>query len=269
MRKILFALGFILASGAAAHAADSAQVVLVCGTPNTTYTVGRDFAITQNTSGLVCMNATVTVSGTSDVNLKQINGATANAFNTGVVGASTLRVTLATDVALPTGANVIGGVTQSGNWTARIVGNIGGIFDAVLGAAPPANAVQVSGIASGATGGLTSALKTCDLHAKYDASDNGNSTLVTGVSGRKVYICGYVLANGVTATNLSLTEGSDANCATNNAALTPAYQLVANASIGVMTPFWTGLAVSTNAYFVCVKSSAGNAHQAELFYSIQ
>lgn len=41
--------------------------------------------------------------------------------------------------ALPTGANVIGGVTQSGNWTVRVVGNAGVSLDAVIGAAAPAN----------------------------------------------------------------------------------------------------------------------------------
>jgi hypothetical protein len=35
--------------------------------------------------------------------------------------------------------------TQAGNWTARMVGNAGGLFDAVVGAAAPANAVQIGG----------------------------------------------------------------------------------------------------------------------------
>jgi len=43
----------------------------------------------------------------------------------GAVSATTQRVVLATDVALPTGANVIGGVTQSGAWT---VTGSGGTF---------------------------------------------------------------------------------------------------------------------------------------------
>lgn len=219
-------------------AADSAVVVANCGTPPVTYTAGQSFAMTQNTTGTLCTSATVTVSGTSSVNIAQVNG------HTVVESAS--------------------GVMKVG-----ITGNAGAALDAAVGAAPPANAVQVGGVASGATGGLTASLKTCDLHAKYDSNDNGNITLVTGVASRKVYICGYILANGGTATNLSLTEGSDANCATSNAGLTPVYQILANQSVGVMSPFWAGLAVSTNAYFVCVKSSAGNAHQAEIFYTIQ
>lgn len=137
------------------------------------------------------------------------------------------------------------------------------------GAAPPATAQYNGGLGSGATGGLLAGLKTCDLHAKYDASDNGSKTLVTGVSGRKVYICGYIMATGGTATNLKLREGSDADCASNGADLTPAYQLVANDRIGMQAPFWTGLVTSTNAYYVCINASAGNAHQAQIWYTIQ
>lgn len=48
--------------------------------------------------------------GPSDVNIKQVNGATTTAFNSGVVGDQTQRVVLATDVALPTGTNNLGNV---------------------------------------------------------------------------------------------------------------------------------------------------------------
>lgn len=211
------------------------------------------------------------------VNIAQVNGGTV-ATGSGAMNAQTLRTALATDSPgiITTGTAgsassqvlTIQGVTSM----TPILANPGTAANwgvVATGAAPPANAVQVGAVASGATGGLTAGLKTCDLHAKYDASDNGNITLVTGVSSRKIYICGYILANGGTATNLSLTEGSDANCATNNAGLTPVYQILANQSVGVMSPFWAGLAVSTNAYFVCIKSSAGNAHQGEIWYTIQ
>jgi len=198
--------------------------------------------------------------------------------------------TLNTNVtaAIPAGTNEIGGVNvtkfagtaaavNSGNkdaGTPRVVNAtdqpaLAAAGQGATGAAPPAGATQAGAVGSGATGGLLAGLKTCDLHAKYDASDNGSITMVTGVSGRKVYICGFILATGGTATNLKLREGSDANCATNGADLTPAYQLVANDRVGMQAAFWTGLAVSTNAYYVCVNASAANAHQAEIWYTIQ
>lgn len=43
----------------------------------------------------------------------------------GTVSANTQRVVLATDVALPTGSNVIGAVTQSGSWTVAVSGTVG------------------------------------------------------------------------------------------------------------------------------------------------
>lgn len=175
----------------------------------------------------------------------------ATAANQATEIASLATIATNTGAAIPAGTNLIGNVGSA------------------TGSAPPSGAVYAGANGSGATGGLLAGLKTCDLHAEYDASDNGSKTLVTGVSGRKVYICGYILATGGTATNLKLREGSDADCATNGADLTPAYQLVANDKIGMQAAFWTGLAVSTNAYYVCVNASAGNAHQAELWYTIQ
>lgn len=167
--------------------------------------------------------------------------------------------------------------TNSGNKSAstpRVVEATDAPANALKGqgataAAPPSGAVQAGVVGSGAAGGLLTSPKVCDLHAIYDGSDNGSITLVTGVASRKIYVCGYVLATGGTATNLKLTEGSNANCASNSANLTPAYQLAANAQIGALSTFWSGLAVSTNGYYICVNASAGNAHQAEIWYTIQ
>jgi hypothetical protein len=65
-------------------------------------------------------------------NLAQLGGA-AISMGTGVRGVGVQRVTIATDDVVP--------ASQSGNWVTRIVGNIGGLIDAVIGAAIPANGV--------------------------------------------------------------------------------------------------------------------------------
>lgn len=193
--------------------------------------------------------------------------------NVSSVATAVTGFTVSSHTAIDMNQHLVNGlaIATAANGTAKVgvVGNAGGAFDAATGAAPPANVLYMGANTSGATGGLLAGLKTCDSHAKYDASDNGSITLVTGVASRKVYVCGYILATGGTATNLKLREGSDANCATNAADLTPAWQLVANDKIGMQSSFWTGLAVSTNAYYVCVNASAGNAHQAEIWYTIQ
>ncbi len=183
-------------------------------------------------------------------NLTEIGGNTVD-VGPGTGGSATLRTILDSTQTIPAGT---AGTPASAALTVQGIASMTPVAAGALGSG---------------TGGALSNLKTCDLHAKYDASDNGSITLVTGVSSRKVYICGYVLATGGTATNLKLREGSDANCATNGADLTPAYQLVANDKIGVVGSFWSGLVTSTNAYYVCVNASAGNAHQAEIFYTTQ
>lgn len=64
------------------------------------------------------------------------------AVGSGVVGTGVQRVVLATDVALPTGANVIGGVTQSGTWN---INNISGAVSLPTGAATEATLSTLNG----------------------------------------------------------------------------------------------------------------------------
>lgn len=179
-------------------------------------------------------------------------GGSAVASGTGAVGSTTPRVAVGTDTATVAG-------------TAPATAGI-----AATGAAPPAGSVQVAAVASGATGGLMAGLKTCDLHAKYDASDNGSIEMVAAVSGRTIYVCGFILATGGTATNLKLVDGTGTNCATGTPVdLTPAYQLTANDKIGANSAFWNGLKTTGTNRALCVNASAGNAHQAEVWYTIQ
>lgn len=77
---------------------------------------------------------------TQNVNITQING---GAISLGQkTMANSFPVVIASDQSAIS-------VSQSGNWTARIVGNIGGILDAVIGAAIPANAIFVGANKSG------------------------------------------------------------------------------------------------------------------------
>jgi hypothetical protein len=227
-------------------AAHAASPVAICGLSGTD---AQHNCVEPNSDGSITVQSN-TGTGTLDVNIDQVGGVSTD-IGLGNAGAATIRVAPATDTLVPLG---------TAGTAATSISTVQGIQSMVP--------VAAGALGSG-TGGTLSNLKTCDLHAKYDASDNGAITLITGVSSRKIYICGYILATGGTATNLSLREGSDANCATNGAALTPLWQLVANDKIGVNSGFWTGLVTSTNAYYVCVNASAGNAHQAEIWYTTQ
>jgi hypothetical protein len=145
-------------------------------------------------------------------------------------------------------------------------------IDAAVGQAAgdaPTTFSAIGGRSSGATGGLDQPVRLCDLFAKYDGTDNGSKTLVTGVSGRKIYVCRAILMTGSTATTLKLREGSDADCASDAADITPPIQLVANDKVGWGGSFWDGMITSTVAYNLCQNASAGNSHQVMVWYTIQ
>jgi len=254
----------IVAQGTALGSVKNGLVGGSVTTSAPSYSTGQISPLSIDTiGGLRVTNPTITAQGTA-------LGSTRTTLQGGSV--TTAAPSYSTGQISPLSLSTVGNlrvdgssVTQpvSGTVTATVAST------SATGSAPPASASYVAGNGSGATGGLLAGLKTCDLHAKYDASTSGSTTLVTGVASRKVYICGFIMATGSTATNVKLREGSDANCATNAADLTPAYQLLANDKIGMQSPFWTGLAVSTNAYYVCINASAANAVQGELWYTIQ
>lgn len=118
----------------------------------------------------------------------------------------------------------------------------------------------------------------CDKTAIYDASTNGSTQIVALSGTTTIYICGYAITVGTTATSVKLTAGTGTNCASAasgatsngssgaNAAVTPAYQIAANGGIVVHGSFWTGRhAGSANA--LCVNASAANAVQVEVSYA--
>ena len=70
----------------------------------------------------------------------------------GVVTGGTQRVTLATDVALPTGSNVIGAVTQSGTWN---ITNVSGTISLPTGAATAAKQPALGSAGTASTDVIT------------------------------------------------------------------------------------------------------------------
>lgn len=138
---------------------------------------------------------------------------------------------------------------------------------ATNGSAPSTSSIGVGGNGSGATGGLQRLQIICDQHAFFDSTTQ-LTTLVAGVSGRKVYICGYIVSTGATATNIGLTSGTGTNCASTSVAITPVYKLLANDSRGANSPTWNGLITLANGDNLCQSASAANDHQVEVWYAI-
>lgn len=275
MNRHLIALAAILALACAwlptpaAAQLSNANVVTSCG--SATYPSGATRAITQDTTGKLCdasngggggasyTAATAPFSVSAGVN-KPAGIDTANSAQfTELCKPGT---TTCVDPTLPSGvigADGVNIVSSSNPFNTQDASS------GSTGAAPPAKAINNGISQSGVLKGIIG----CDLHASYDASDNGSKTLVAGVSAKKIYVCGYTLATGGTATNLSLSSGTGTDCVSTSVNITPAYQLVANDRVGANSAFWNGQVTLANADNLCVKASAGNAHQAEVWYTVQ
>lgn len=158
--------------------------------------------------------------------------------------------------------------------TVRNLGNAGAAFDAAIGAAPPANGVYFAGISSGATGGLLIAPTVCDLFANIQQT--GNAQIITGVSGRRIYICA---ANLVTATaqNVAIVAGTGTTCATTTVAvpgtaggLTAAtgWNLAANSGIVLGTGIGVVAKTTVNQDNLCVFQSGSGQLSGGISYAI-
>lgn len=248
--------GLVLGAVGFAVAGAGSIAILDGGSVSRTYAVttdGSGFFMARNTlwdSVAGANGAAVTAANalkvdnsavTQPVNVSQFNGVTPLMGN-GVSGTGAQRVSISSDNTAVAGLGV-----------------------AATAAAVPANAVYMGAQASQVLKGMTA----CDTHAFYDASDNGKKTVVAGVAAKKIYVCGFLMATGGTATNLSLTSGTGADCVTTSVAITPAYQLVANDKLGANSAFWNGLVTLANAENLCINASAGNAHQVEVWYTVQ
>src|ERR1035437_25707 len=118
------------------------------------------------------------------------------------------------------------------------------------GSAAPATAQYVGGISSGNLGGIVA----CDSSAQIAMSTATTTQMVALVSGKSVYVCGFVI-NGGGATTAKLVHGTGTSCATGQTSLTPAFTLAS----GTMLSFGGGLGYVTKApsgNALCVTNSA-------------
>ncbi len=143
------------------------------------------------------------------------------------------------------------------------------------GAAVPANGVFIG--AKDNSGNLLGDIA-CTQSKIYDASTTGNTELIA-ISGSLVpYICGYTIFAGGTV-NVSLVAGTGTACASAasgtpstgtsgaSAALTPAYQLIAQTGIKEPIPAHGYLISAGSANAVCIKASGSVAVQAQIWYA--
>jgi hypothetical protein len=128
---------------------------------------------TQLTTGAAVIGAVTQSAGPWTINWTQLNGvALGSPSNYGTSpGAVSVQGVNAFITNVPA-------VSQSGNWTARVVGNGGGVFDAATSSAVPANAIQVGMAQSGNLVALTGTAGSLNINCTGGCSGTGGSSQV-------------------------------------------------------------------------------------------
>ena len=192
----------------------------------------------------VTISSDSSLAANQSANVAQFGG-TNISTGTGVGGAGIPRVTISSDSSLAANqstnlAQVAGATTQTGNGTASGSVRVSVASDSTgttiatqstasslnvrqdtsgaTGAAPPARADYVGGVTSGATGGFVTGIPICTEFVVVNVSSATTTALITGVSGRHVYICSINLVTAA-ANNVALISGTGATCGTSTTGL--------------------------------------------------
>lgn len=277
MKKLLSAIFaiFVLASIASAqvspHGAAVTYGIVRPVTAAWDTNTPSDTAITLTTSAY--STVTVTLSATSTMSVGTLifeRSANGSNFFPALCQRHADQVLESSFLLSVTSKTWICNVSGFASFRIRLNPAIAGSGTATLNLQGTAAPAQFSAITNaGQASGVFKPIIICDKTALYDASTTGSTEIVSLVSGRTVYICGYTVRAGATATNVGLTAGTGTNCASSttgatsngttgaNAKVTPAWVLPANSPHADGGTFWSGLhAGLSNA--LCVNSSAAN-----------
>lgn len=153
-----------------------------------------------------------------------------------------------------------------------VVGNAGAAVDAATGAAPPANALLVAGLGSGATGGFMTAIPVCDTFFNINISTATTTLAVTGVSGRHVRICGISLVTNA-ANNVGIISGTGATCGTGTGAIVgttaaTGFNFGTNGGIALGSGLGAIMRTVATGDSVCIVTSAGTQLSGVVSYTI-
>lgn len=157
--------------------------------------------------------------------------------------------------------------------TVRNLGNAGAAFDAATGTAPPANAVLMGGVVSGATGGFVGGIPVCDTFANINISTATTTLIVTGVSGRHVRICSMSLVTAA-ANNVAFISGTGATCGTGttgmngNTTAATGWNFAANGGLTQGSGLGTINRTNATGDSVCAVTSAATQLSGRISYTI-
>lgn len=287
--KSLFVTGALTHNNAAPGASNIGALVAVASSGAPTYTAGdqvllsTDLAGNLRTSGSVASTDNVTQWASTVLGAPTAYGTPpsgnvigVNAYVTTlpavtIAAAQTIAVTNAGTFAVQAALNA---ETTKVIGTVRVVGNIGGVVDAVQGATPPANAVQISAIAATALPTAATATDTVvpmadkygrgvvlpqgprDIIGTASVQNTGASgTLIGQIGSTYTDICNLVLTNETAApTVVSISDG------------TTTYKFALAANGGGVFPFSPPLpATSTNTNWT-ISNSASSTIDAIVTY---
>lgn len=197
------------------------------------------------------------ISGTGTINV----GVQPSAAPSSTVATPNVNPPANTSVNLAQVAGSATATSGAGVQKVGIVGNAGAAVDAAIGAAPPANAIQVGGLGSGLTGGEMISPAVGDTYKNINISTATTTLLITGVAGRQVRITAiHFIAAG--ADNIALIEGTGATCGTGTAGMAggttaaTGYNLVANQGYTFGSGLGTVMQTVTAGDSVCAVTSA-------------
>lgn len=273
--RVTVAAAIGLAQGSTTSGQTGSMIMGAVTTSAPTYTTAQTSPISLDTAGNIRINC---VTGCAGGTLSNASSAVATtSTNLGVVsynygfngttwdqlqvdGSKNLKVIV--NAAIAAGTNLIGkmGLDQT------TPGTTNGTQDASTGStgsAPPSKAAYTG---ANGSGNLTGEI-VCDSFITYDASTNGSTQLVALSSGKSIYVCGYSITTGATATNVKLIYGTGTACVTSPQPVTPAYQLGINSGIvDHGSNHWSGMKTAASQE-LCLNTSAGNPVQATVYYT--
>lgn len=213
-------------------------------------------------------------------------GAALVSVSSGNKDTGTLRVTLATDqvqltnkllvtpdsVALPANQSVnvaqMNGVTvlMGAGATGTGAQRVNGVSDSATGAAPPASAAFIAGLASGATGGFLTGITVCDTTVALNMTTATTTEIVALTSGRKVRVCSYAV-EAAGATTATWKYGTGSNCGTGTTSLGAGWEFTAQTGMARGAGLGEILqTIASNA--LCLTNSAAVNLHAEISYTV-
>jgi hypothetical protein len=257
MRARFITAGYLFASfliGATAAFGQTANCRVTTAAPS--YTDGTPAPLSCDTDGNLRTNAAPPA--TQDVNVVEVGG---NAVTTTIPVSGTVTATgPLTDAELRATPVPVSGPLTDAQLRAAVVPTQDNANGATGAAVPARAGYQGNNVAGNLTGQIG-----CGATAIYDASTSGNTQLVALQSSQTIYVCGYsIMASGTV--NVRLVTGTGTACATDEASVTPAWQLTAQAGLVDGSPIYRGMKSAVSSA-LCIETSGAVAVQAVVYYT--